>query len=316
MDKLVFIVGKGKNAQFYKLDKDVVSVGRALANDIVIADGYVDARQLEINCAENRLKVTLMDYTNPVLVNGRPIENDSHFIALGDEVVVGRTVFSLHRESEVAEPTQKLFMARHLYSGFWRFILPLLALLLVFSCSVLLDVLQTPEKIEWGFILRNAFVFCLVIVVWSGVFGFSGRLIKHQHHFFSQLLIACGFAFLFMMAEPLSEYLGYAFDNETLVLLSFRLMVFMCFTGLLGLMLRLASNLKRSFFVAGGLCTFVLGAFWLFDYYDAEEFTPYANHFSVVKAPIVVFVEPLTIEQYLESVDQLFSEIEANDTDD
>lgn len=65
-------------------------------NDIVIPDPYCSGRHADISCADGAFTLTDIGSTNGTLVNGVKLEvNAPHEIHAGDEITLGRMVFTL-----------------------------------------------------------------------------------------------------------------------------------------------------------------------------------------------------------------------------
>lgn len=79
--------------QLYQLERDLVNIGRDLANDIVIRDGQVSRYHLRLRLQGQDYQLEDLGSSNGARVNGKPIAgrtrlNDGDVIALGDSVLL------------------------------------------------------------------------------------------------------------------------------------------------------------------------------------------------------------------------------------
>ncbi len=73
MDALILEVKTGGLHRYFKLDKNVTRIGRALDNDIILSDPTVAAYHLRISLDENaRLLIENLAEINPTKINGSP----------------------------------------------------------------------------------------------------------------------------------------------------------------------------------------------------------------------------------------------------
>lgn len=79
--------------QLFRLEREVVNIGRDLANDIVIRDAQVSRYHMRLTLQGQDYRIEDLDSSNGTRINGAQISgsfalNDGDFIALGDAIVL------------------------------------------------------------------------------------------------------------------------------------------------------------------------------------------------------------------------------------
>lgn len=79
--------------QLFRLEREVVNIGRDLANDIVIRDSQVSRYHSRLTLQDQDYTIEDLDSSNGTRVNGAQISgrvalNDGDFLALGDSIVL------------------------------------------------------------------------------------------------------------------------------------------------------------------------------------------------------------------------------------
>ncbi|NQT19110.1 MAG: GAF domain-containing protein [Planctomycetes bacterium] len=92
------ILKGGQKGTVFKLKEDSFSIGRALANEVILYDDKVSTRHANIIRANGRNVVRDLGSTNGTLLNNKPIESAE--VKPGDILRMGDTVMSFH----IAEP--------------------------------------------------------------------------------------------------------------------------------------------------------------------------------------------------------------------
>lgn len=301
MDTLVVQMGvkHGRVAELTRSHDGKLSVGRSYENDLVLTDRHVAAHQVEFFEGESSWKMRVLDRTNPVLLNSKPVEEETVEIASGDKVTLGRTRLSLFSTSDSVEPASKLVLSNWLArdsSSMWQSLLFLFAVIVF---DFLLTYLEGSIDLKWQGDARDGLFVAICIVLWAGLWALAGRVFRQQHHMGLQLLattavylLAVCFGVLAVLiagtvySVPFNEYVGYGMFLVLLVIL-FRLN------------LLIATNLQRTFLTALILAVLVVATPYAFyKLADTEEFeyTPAYSHDLV--PPFVQFGAGVTADEY------------------
>ncbi|MCA1727297.1 MAG: DUF3662 and FHA domain-containing protein, partial [Actinobacteria bacterium] len=89
------LVANGGSAQTYKLDRDVISLGRMNDCDIVLEDTGASRKHAEVRRDGDRFVVADLGSTNGTLVNEATVTERE--LEEGDRITIGRTVLEFRR---------------------------------------------------------------------------------------------------------------------------------------------------------------------------------------------------------------------------
>lgn len=312
MDKLVIQIGArhGRLAEIVESEGETVTLGRSFVNDVVLSDPYVAPEQLVIHKEDGVWVVKVLDDTNPILLNGYPVEYDDIELNSGDKLTVGRTHLSVFSKDHKFESTRKLLFSSWLYHNRLGPLLPMLALLVASLLSASHDYLGLSENIEYKQFISDALMFMFVVSLWAAIWALVGRVLRHQLHFFANLLFASVVLSIYIIIAPLGEYVEYLSGNLTLTTIFNALAFLLFFTLLLRFNLSLSSNLKNSgvvaFFVSLGLLIFTYGV----SEFKQDEFNAYAEYASKLKPPFAKVVRDKSAEEYISGFEDQFSKLE------
>ena len=115
MDTLIVNVpGRGtRGPSLIRCTDGSLSLGRGFQNDIVLDDPFVAAEQLRFVRDDRGWTVTVLERTNPVLLNGNPLREPGARLTSGDQLTVGRTDLSVYDETHPVDPPRRLSRAGH-----------------------------------------------------------------------------------------------------------------------------------------------------------------------------------------------------------
>lgn len=99
-DALVLIYPPGPDmGRKYKLDSNVVNLGRDSSNQIVVNSDSVSRRHARLTIESGQRMITDLQSTNGTYINNMPIL--SHFLKNGDQLKIGETIFKYLVGSDV-----------------------------------------------------------------------------------------------------------------------------------------------------------------------------------------------------------------------
>lgn len=312
MDTLIIQVGarQGRLAEIVECDGDMVMLGRGFENDVVLYDPYVAPEQLKLIKQDGQWTIKILDETNPVLLNGYPIEEDDVVLNSGDKLVVGRTHISVFSKDHKFGSTRKLLFSSWLYHNRLGPFLPVFAVLFASFLSVFHDYLGLSRTIEYRSFLSQALMLILSIFLWAALWALVGRLLRHQLHFFANLLFTAIAVSVYVVVAPVGEYLEYL--TGSLVFVSFfDALIFLVFlTLLLRFNLSLSSHLKNS----GAVAFCVSLALLLYSYgineFGDNDFSSYAEYENTLKPPFAKLRVSKSVEEYLSDLEDQFFKLE------
>jgi hypothetical protein len=192
-------------------------IGRALDNQLVVADPYVCPYHLELSLQEAGPSVR-----DPGSINGSYLNNGKQrlqTINLRDGMTVhfGHSQLRFHSTGAVLAPTlrdaARLGALAKLSNPLVLLGLALLALLALFAG----EWLEEPGRLEWLSIAEEMSYPVIGVIAWAGFWALINRVLAHRSHFAVHLGIAfAGVAGLFGLSQATS-LLGFALDLDSAV---------------------------------------------------------------------------------------------------
>lgn len=311
MDTLIVQVDArhGKQGELVKSSAQGISVGRAFNNDLVLSDPYVDPQQLNFNFLDGQWMLVVAASTNPVLLNGKALNEGQIPVRDGDAILIGRTHLRVYSASHPIEKTRKLLFSGWLSQGATRPLFSIVAILLVCALSAFADFQQLSTVIKWREFASDSLVLTFIILCWAGLWSLIGRLLRHQNLFFSQLFFTAILVGTSIAISPLGGYVEYVFNNVTLgEIVSGGLFLAIC-TLLLRCNLALASNLKNAATVAFVVSLALLSFSYAVYIFNKVEFSQVPEYSKVLKPPLFKLTPDQTIDDYIGAYTQLFSSL-------
>lgn len=312
MEGLIVQVGtrQGRLAEIIECKGDKITIGRGFYNDVVLSDPYVAPEQVRIERDGDNWIIKILDDTNPVVLNGEHIEQDGLVVSSGDKLTLGRTHLSLFSKDHKVESTRKLLFSSWLYRSRLGPLLPVVAILFASFLSVFYDYLGLSEEIEYRPFISEVLVFIFTVSLWAAIWALVGRLLRHQLHFFANLLFTSIIVSFFIIFEPVSEYIEYLSGSLMLSTLFDSLVFLVLFTLLLKFNLSISSHIKNSGLVA--FCATI--SLLLFSYgvneFQEDEFSAYAEYEKKLKPPFAKLRVDQSVEEYLADIEDQFFKLE------
>ena len=317
MAKLIIqISGRhGRNTELIKSSGEKLLVGRGLTNDIVVSDPYVAPQQIQLYQDGAQWKVKVLERTNPVMINGEPLSDDTAFVSSGDNITIGRTHLGLFSEDHPVEATRKLVLSNWLYQGKYRFFLLVMLLIIVCLLQLFSGYQSLSATVKWGELISEALLVAFVILCWAGFWALIGRLLRHQPHFFAQLFFTTLIFGVLIAGGTLHEYAEYMSNSTAVGKIVLWAFSFFAFTVLLKFNLTYASNLRNTTVISmmfnGCLILFIYG----FSSIGDREFSNSPQYTMVVKPPFAQVISNQSIDDYLRDYEAQFSDLDDSKID-
>jgi len=311
-DALILQIGarQGRLAEIVEVNDETRVIGRSFNADVVLTDPYVAPEQLKIYRHENRWLIDVMDNTNPIFLNGQTVTDMTTEIQSGDLLIVGRTRISVYSRNHEVEATRKLLMSHWLYRSKLGLLLPLLVVIVACALDALIDYQAVAKEVEFKQFVSSALTNGFVIILWASIWSLVGHLLRHQLHYFTQLLFTAIMAIFLVLALPLGAYLEYPTSSPVLSVLFTWLVLLVFFGMLLKFNLSFATQLKNS-----GVAAFAVSAFLLLVMYFAytpskDDFSTYPEYSKVLKPPFAKYSKNRSVEQFYTEFDAQFDQLE------
>ena len=300
------IIGRSaRPPEMIRLDRPSTSVGRAFSNDIVVADPFVAAEQIKLGPGGDSCRVEILDQTNPVILNGEPILDSTAVLKSGDRITIGRTELRLFAHDHPIEPTRKLLLSSWTAPGR---VAPAIAIFAWFSVSVAdagADYLQFATDLKWGNYAYGGLVALVLILLWAGQWAIVGRVLRHQPHFFVQLLSSSLIFAVLVIVFPLAAYLEFATSSAAVGEAAHYAIGFTVMVALLRLNLSFATNIRNTTLAATLVAATVTGLIFATLEFAKDKFDTTPAYSSVVKPPFAQLRSPESIDDFIERAESL-----------
>lgn len=316
MDTLVVQVGArhGRVAEVTRSVGDRLTIGRGFDNDLILTDLHVAPHQLTFVRHNGQWQLHVQDQTNPVLLNNQRIDENSATLRSGDVITVGRTRLTVFAADQPVEPTRKLVLSNWLSLESVGVGLPLAILIGAGLLDMVVNFYYQSTDLKWLEQASSVLLSAVICLAWAGAWAIAGKIIRHQHHFGLQLIVASLMSllmtFLGMAGNVLAFQLNSAAGSEAVDWLTFGVALFL----LLKLNFLIATNVRNTSFVAALHTILLLGIFFGLTYsWEEEDFQSQPEHSDVLLPPPLRLAPAESLDAYLSQVRATFSDFQDND---
>ncbi len=198
-------------------DGSRLQIGRALNNELVVADPYVCPHHLQLEFEDGQALLRDQGSLNGSYLNHSKTRLESLPLSDGMTVHFGHSQLRFHSGLGELQPTLRDTSRMGVLSGLgkpWVLLgLAVLALLALYAA----ELLQDPGSLGWLGIAEEMSYPLIGVVAWAGFWALLNRVLAHRSHFLVHLAIAfAGVASLFAVSQLIS-LLGFALDWDEAV---------------------------------------------------------------------------------------------------
>ncbi len=315
METLIIQIGlkQGRNADIYRLRERELYVGRAYSNDIVLTDPYVAPQQLRIygfGVGNDELSwhINILDATNPVLLNGEPVDSATQTVQPGDSITVGRTTMRLYSDEHEVEPTRKLLVSRWLHTAAKNAWIPVCLFALVCLIDSLLNYSFSNTDGEWKEHGFSTLAGMGLLLGWAGFWSVVGRVLRHQPHFSYQLLVTTLIAAIGLAQTPIELFAEFLTDSTTIRTLIAYAIGTLLLAYLLHYNLFFATNIKHTAVLALCFSAGMSLLVFLFSMSEENEFKSTPSYSSTLMPPVANPRTASSLDDYIESFTKTFAD--------
>ena len=267
----------------------------------MLADPFVAPQQLIIEPKETGWTVGVLDDTNVVLLNGKPIEGAAMLLNSGDRITIGHTDLVVYSNDHPVEPTRKLPLSSWVGPGRVGPLVAICALVGICVLDGFLDYLQFSVDLEWDKYAYGSLFAAAFVVVWAGVWSMAGRVLRHQPYFWTQLsatlLVYVGLTIIY----PLVGFAEFATGSVNTGKVATYLVAFLGLFALLKLNLFFATNIRRTYGAAFVVSCMVIGLTFAGMRFAEEDFKPEPIYSKVVRPPFAHISAEHSIDEFFDA---------------
>lgn len=316
---VIEIIGiEGKTRRFERPAKQYIRIGRALDNDIIIDDPYLDAHHLALDVTDpDGWQIIDLGSENGTMRGRQGVRAAA--IRSGDELTCGKTRIRIFRPEHTVPPARSLRDLEHVLLGFNS--VPLMVLLLATLAALPCLVLylnSDGRELNPDDYLGTALAGLTVSIVVGAFWSFVARVLRHESRFVVLLNITIISAIITGSFSPLLDILFYNLPDapgrdEVEMLFSAGLLAVYAYLVLL-LSTRLPPRLSQA--ISGVLAVLTLAAFAITQYSGRDEFRQFPVYDGVVLAPTFLLRQGMDADEFEAAFAGVFERAETLAEDD
>jgi len=321
MEQIIIQYGEKQNhiPELLRSEGEEIHIGRSFNNTLVINDDYIAPQQLRIfkrPDAEGNSTwwADILDQTNSVLLNGKTLVAKNKpspvQITSGDTLTIGRTTLAIFAPEHPVEKTRKL-LTRRLHQDSIGFLLPLILLLLFSAIDIGLEHLLTVPQESLSSFLTTSFLSAGVVLIWTSIWAFIGRVFRHRGHFFQQLIATTLIFFILSLLVHWPSIIGFSASSSLVETLLNYTVAFIIIALLLKFNLFFATNLKKTSLLGPLFSLMILIGVGGYDVYERKGFSAQADYSRGVKPHFMHFGSDNSVEEYSGKLHTAFDKLEA-----
>ena len=298
----------GAHIGYHRVAALPARIGRALDNDIVIADPYVSPVHLVIESGSGAWIVSDQASDNGTFIGkGKRLDGPAELVS-GDQLMVGRTVLRLWSPSHQVPPAWRFQKQQSITR---RIAIPLFAFvsfLVTLALATFQEFLDTAKQTRLISLFANTLPFVFFPLIWAGIWACAGFIVRRKSNYALQLMAANGALVFILLLTVSVEYIDY-FTSSTkaativqyagMALLAV-LLLFVNLTISTG-----AVNLRRTIIaVVIGVGTIAIVA--VADHAERFENRISPEYSHSLKPPYAKIAPSITLDQFIKDSERLF----------
>ncbi len=287
-------------------DREVITVGRAFDNDVIVDDIYVSPHHLRLTRTENGWHAEDLDSLNGI--QRKHQQNGAGPVSSGDQLRIGHTVLHVYEREHQPAGTLKLDRAESILSGLGRHALWVVPLVVLFQAVH--NYINSWSEVTWLDGASNVIDGVLPAVIIAAGWALLGRLLRHRTHYFAHLCIWLVADAIPALGAYCTSLVGYNTGAGTLESVANQVLQFGSLAVAFWASLLLATAMRRRtqvLTVAGvGLAA---GAVFLIDHFRfSDNFNYYPDYYGRVKQPVFLWRQPVPDEDVRREMPEIFDE--------
>lgn len=299
----------GVHSCYHRVAELPVRIGRALDNDLILADPYISPVHLIIAEGDNGwIAVDQSSENGTFFGKGRKIEGTAGLVS-GDQVTIGRTQLRVWSPEHLVAPALRLPAQQSIAR---RVIIPLCALISFLGSSALVTLnrfLDNANQTKLISLFANALPYLFFPLFWAGICACAGFIVRRKAQFSLQLITAnCALASVVVLTA-LTEYIDY-FTSSTNTADIIQYTGMMLITAILlfvnlAITTGTAAGLRRaviSVVIGGG----IIATIAVTDYASRFENRITPEYSQTLKPPYAKIARSVPLDQFIKESENLF----------
>jgi pSer/pThr/pTyr-binding forkhead associated (FHA) protein len=288
-------------------------VGRAYDNDLILDDPYACSHHARLSWCDGELRVTDLQSVNGLGTGDR--DRVKVFTLASDtRMYIGRTTLRFRR-TDYQVPAA--LVEHHAINPFKLLEKPLFqgtVFLLAVTLTLLESYFDSVTKVEMLKFVPSVVAMLVLILLWSTLWSFAGRLVLQQWRFWTHCAIAMSGFILLQSVETGWGYFAFALgvdtgESEVLYLMSALFFGLLIFLHLHFVTVAPWQKLART---AGCIAVVVVGLVVAVNLADDEDFSRSPRYDVTLKAPVFKIVGSQTSAEFFQEVERMLVLVDAD----
>lgn len=311
MEKIVLVTGDRHNPQSHHIKiAGTARVGRGFANDVILSDPHIEPEQLVFHRENDGYRVEVLPGTNPVLRNGSQVSPGMYPFVSGEEWTFGKTHLTAFSENHPLESAEKILVREFNGSLLTQMSISVLGMAMLVGWLEFSGWISHYQPHEWQKDMAEWLFYsgyAWFVILWSSVMGIIGRFTSGRGQFSIHLITAVLFVLVSTSFSTLADYIIYAFNlpagwnlareaGSALLLTGFFIV---CFSHTL--------NIRGMKYMALGMGICWMAINYLGEMTSQNPLLPSFN--TTIKPPFAVLVKPDSVEDFMQDVNDTFTEV-------
>lgn len=319
MTLVVEVIQPDGSRSRYQLNGAALTLGRALANDIVVDDPYVDAAHVRLSLeSPDTVSIEDLGSVNGVIAGEERMRGLPITARPGDVLRVGRTTVRIRDPNEPLPPalvdgTLPASPPRRRYAALARPSVVGLVALAAFSGAIALNAwLGSASRSSANDAISVALGSVILICLWAGLWSVVSRIVLHRSYFMSHLAVA-SVVLLASFAWNIGEsWLQFFFPDNFLATAPSIVVWLVLLAVLVALHLSLSSTMprKRQWRVGALVSLAIIGVTWLAALTKDDSFSDVPKFPAVMKPVAAQWVPTKSITQFEDVSRQLKAQVD------
>lgn len=316
------IISQGNQQTCYPVhptDTHPVIVGRAVHCDVIVTDEFIDPEHLRLSLdSEGHILIEDLDTVNGSQLGKKNLHSPARCES-GAKVILGETSISLVDAQSSMAPAKKYDAVHRASRTFQSWIWMLLATVIALAGLLLHDYFISVESVSTETLTENTIMLGLIILGWSAAAAVIGLLFRQKLFFRLHWIFVCVFLAAGWTATVAFDLLKFNLDSSTantLIDIGF-IVVFYTFFSYCVLSLMFQWQKTKRMIIAGllvlGPVVVVAGMPLLSE--ERDFWTSSASPARTSLPPALLFRAPVSVEDHLVKVEDLFARVDEKVTD-
>jgi hypothetical protein len=318
MAKIVCAIDSSESAQlrYEAFDQDIIRIGRAFDNDLIIHDLFINAHHACIRIKDGRFECEDYGSLNGIYIvhaqgsGGESKVSGTVPFTTGAVIHLGKTSIRVYDSQHIVAPPLLLkeikpVVPHHVFTG-----LVIVLCQFYFVYFILIHATSVRANVSPVQILLGATLTLLALVIWSALWAAFTRFARHQPRFVRHLTFGCQWAVLIWPLFIMGKYATFFAVNEAVYVTGFIVVSGCMGVFILSNHLAIAANMtfvKRTTIAGVIVLSLILIPVMSF-FGNRRNFVPDPGHYINLAAIPKRIIPSIPVSEAVKRLDTLFKQ--------